>query len=122
MGFLLLQEYIFCRVLDIRVAQRMKVGAGDASPGYAPLEQVLIGPGFIGGSILLAEDIAFGIGAGILLHQGELDLPVLAQLLVELITEVDDPPGVIRLRGRDGADAGGSFDGIIVIWEAVSGL
>ena len=100
----------------------MKVGAGDAGTGYAPLEQVLVGPGLIGRPILLAEDIALGIVAGILLHQGKLDLPVLAQLLIELITEVDDPPGVICFCGRDGADAGGGLDGIIVVWEAVSGL
>ena len=46
----------------------MKVGAGDAGAGYTPLEQVLVGPGLIGHPILLAEDIALGIVAGILLH------------------------------------------------------
>ena len=50
----------------------MKVGAGDAGTGYTPLEQVLAGPGLIGRPILLAEDIALGIVAGILLHQGKL--------------------------------------------------
>ena len=37
------------------MAQRMKVGAGDAGTGYAPLEQVLVGPGLIGRPILLVR-------------------------------------------------------------------
>ena len=104
------------------VPQGVEIRVLYSRPPHAPLEQVLVGPGLIGRPILLAEDIALGIVAGILLHQGKLDLPVLAQLLIELITEVDDPPGVICFCGRDGADAGGGLDGSIVVWKAVSGL
>lgn len=81
------------------VAQRMKVGAWDARPGHASLKKILIGSGLIGLPILLAENISSGIVAGVLLHDGELDLSVLGQLLIKFITEIDDAPGVIGLCG-----------------------
>lgn len=78
--------------------QRCKVvGAGNAGPGYT-LKQILIGPGLIRAAILPAEDIASEATAGILLHQGELDFPVLTQRLVKLITEAGDPPELYNYR------------------------
>lgn len=81
------------------VAQRMEVGAWDARSGHASLKKILIGSGLIGLPILLTKDVTTGIVAGILLHDGELDLPVPGQLLIKFITEIDDAPGVIRLCG-----------------------
>ena len=40
LGFLLLQRFIFCRVLDIRVAQVMKADARQSGPFQHPLEHV----------------------------------------------------------------------------------
>ena len=77
----------------------MKVGTGDACPGYAPFKEVLIRPGLIGLPVLLTENISPGIVARILPHDGELDLLVPGQLLVKFITEIDNASGVVGLCG-----------------------
>ena len=81
------------------MAQRMKIGAGDARSGHASLEKILIGSGLIGLSILLTKDVTTGIVARILLHDGELDLPVPGQLLIKFITEIDNASGMVGLCG-----------------------
>ena len=71
------------------MTEAVEIRVRDPRPAHTSFEQVLIGTGFIGLTVLLTEHIALPVIERVLGLDRTLDLPIGFQVLVQTIHDVD---------------------------------
>lgn len=105
-----------------RVPEAVKVGSGNSCLANTSLKQILVSPGLIGLAIFLAEHIAAGIVAGVLIAEFHLDGVVILKIFEQTVHDVYRSAGVICLGALYGMNAGAGANGRIKVRQTISGF
>ena len=105
-----------------RVSEAVEIGVPDSGLPHAPLEQVLIGAGFVGVAVLLTEHIAVRVINRVLRRDGILNRLVFQQVVEQAFHQIHASAGVVRLGGFHGFYRRGRRDGRVVVRQTVARL